>query len=72
MEVYKTCLLLVFLVIVAGGIFDLGFYLNGEATISEWLQANPLWFFIPALLMLLFILALMFHLFVLPPKWGGV
>lgn len=71
-EVYKNCLILIGIVILIGGVFDLGFWLQQELTISEWLKENPAWFIVPAALILAFLTLLGVHLFVLPPHLGGV
>ena len=65
---YKTCLALLAIVIVSGGLGDLDLFLHGgaAATITDWLRHNPEWYWGPATLMLAFLVGLGVHLFVVP------
>ena len=68
---WKAAVLLIVVLVVAGGALDLGLYLWGQVTISDWLRLHPGWFIVPTLLLLLFLALLALHLFGLPPCLGG-
>ncbi len=63
---YRTACLLTLAVIVLTLCLDLTLYLTGRKTISQWLRLHPLWYWTPALLMLVFMAVLAVHLFLLP------
>ena len=50
-DTYVLAVGLILVVLLAGGVIDLGYALRGKQTITDWLRDNPLWFWIPAVLM---------------------
>jgi hypothetical protein len=68
---YAAAVLVVFAAIFAAAACDVVFYVFGELTISDWLRREPVRFYLPAGLLLLFLGGLFVHLFVLPWFLGG-
>lgn len=62
-SVYLGLVLAVAAIILWGGAFDLRYWASGEETISVWLRRCPAWFAIPASVNLLFLAAMILHLF---------
>lgn len=70
-DLWRTLVALVGFLILMGGVIDFALYLDGRETISEHLNKNPALFWWPVGILLAFLAVLAFHLFVLPPEWGG-
>lgn len=64
--IYWSAVGLIGLAIAWGGLSDLYLWRTGRPTITDLLRANPEWFAVPAVLLLLFVLSLTIHLY------GGV
>lgn len=67
---WYTGLFIVAGTIVAIGGIDFGLYLfvGQPATISAWLRVDPFWFWLPAAMMMVFMIGLAVHLFLFGPK----
>jgi hypothetical protein len=65
---YLTAVAVVFGTLLVAGLIDLGLDLTGQGTMSVWLRTQPLWFWVPAVVLVVFLVALGIHLFV--PAWS--
>jgi hypothetical protein len=63
-EVVVLVLTTIPLILVLAGVADLVLFLDKVPTISVWLRQHPVYFWVPAVLMVLFIVLLALHLFV--------
>jgi uncharacterized membrane protein YbhN (UPF0104 family) len=58
----STYAVILLAILTAGGI-DFGLWVRGEETISQFLRANPRWFWLPIAVTVLFWIGLGIHLF---------
>ena len=67
--IYGWTLALVFFSLLGVALMDLGLYLDGQESISDWLRSNPMWFWWPIVISMIMVGLLALHLFVEPAIW---
>ena len=66
--VYFSSIAAIALILLIGAIFDLALWITRVETISDWLRAHPLWYIVPALMLVFFVAGLGIHLLLLKPR----
>ena len=61
-DVVIALLCLVALAVLLAGAADVGLWLDGRETVTQWLRKNPEWYFIPLVVVAAFFAALGIHL----------
>lgn len=67
--VWITAVVIVALVFLFAGAADYVLSWDGMRTITNWLRQHPLWFYIPAGILILFLIVLGLHIARLLPFW---
>ena len=68
-NIFKLTLIVILWVVVNGLLADLGLWLMGQPTISDWLRSDLRWFYWPAAITVGLLLLLWLHLKFTPMIW---